>query len=182
MANKRNNKRKLVRPDKKKTCGNFLKGNRPWEKTVNIDNLNFNNSRPTSSEKTDKITASSGLIENLKSENIVLDLVDILAISQLIKLNTSCASCKKSRCLKLHSTHRSGLASDFTLQCDHCGVLGKTTNSIRREYQSEGKSYHLESINFSLINAARISGFGRTAANRFFSFINMRSPPDNWVC
>ncbi len=177
MANKKNNRSGR---SSKRSFKN-ISGQRPWEKKVNIENLKFSSSRPSSSAIADKITASSRLIEEIKSENVVLDLVDIMAISQLIKFNTICASCKKSRCLKIYSTHRSGLASDFTLKCDYCGPLGKASNSTKREYQSKGKSYYLESINFALINAARISGFGRTAAKRFFSFLNLPSPPDNWV-
>lgn len=185
MGNKKN--RKMNRKSKKETTPSTkgfcsIGGSRPWEKRVSIENLNFNYSRPSTSEELDKITASCGLINEIKSEKVVLDLVDIMAISQLIKMNTRCVRCKKSKCLSLNSTRRAGLASDFTLQCEDCGVLGKTDNSTKREYQFEGKSHYLESINFAIINAARIAGFGRTAAQRFFSFLNLRSPPDNWVC
>ncbi|KAH9392072.1 hypothetical protein TYRP_022096 [Tyrophagus putrescentiae] len=39
----------------------------------------------------------------------------------------------------------------------------------------------MESINFAVITAARISGFGREATKRFFAFVGLRNPPDNWV-
>ncbi len=184
MANKKNENHvlKKTKKTKKKQFKNLVGKNK--KKKVSIENINFNQDCSASTkadENLDKVTANRELINEIKTENITLDLVDMVAISQMIKLNANCSHCKLRRSLGIKSIPRVGLACNFVLNCSSCGDLAKTSNSTRRSYISGGRTFLMESINFAVITAARISGFGREATKRFFAFVGLRNPPDNWV-
>lgn len=181
MANKKNRNIPGRRALKRKRK-NFV-GRASWSCKVNIDSLKIKKSIPVSSQdnhSADKISTSSKNIDKIKSDELTLDVVSIAVLSQLIKVHALCRKCN-CQSLKLRSVQRSGLACDFFLACNVCGDRGKVSNSIRREYISDGKSFYLESVNLALITASRISGFGREAAKRLLAFCNFRNPPDNWL-
>lgn len=89
MANKKNENH-VLKKTKKKQLKNLVGKNK--KKKVSIENINFNQDCSASTkadENLDKVTANRELINEIKTENITLDLVDMVAISQMIKLSTA---------------------------------------------------------------------------------------------
>ena len=113
-------------------------------------------------------------------DNFKYDFINVQVFSVQILAYLMCAECKTAGNLNLDVVERTGLASKFKLTCKNCNFQLEYCNSPAQEYQLEGKSFMLYPINFALVNAARLAGFGLAAAKRFCAYMGLNNPPKAW--